>query len=216
MSKVLCLVNSPKEQARCIAGLDLETGRLVRPVSETASQAIPKDWAMVDGDPVEPLDVVDIPFVRGDAVVPYQSENRYCTGKWRRIRRMPPAAARRYCESDAKILNTQESDAVPERALRLSRLGRAGWKSLQLIHVKRIDFRKSSDGKWTAEFGTCNGRRYELRVTDQHFTEQLQGNTSSRGSCLLLLSLTRPWRHYRAPKTKPKKCYKLFAGVMPL
>lgn len=82
MSKILCLANSPKENARCIAGIDLATGQLIRPVSETQSQAIPKEWATIDGRSVQPLDVLDIPFIRGDAVVPFQKENRYCKDGW--------------------------------------------------------------------------------------------------------------------------------------
>jgi hypothetical protein len=82
-----------------------------------------------------------------------------------------------------------------------------------LIHARKIEFEQTDD-KWTGRFRTSTGRDYELRVTDEGFTDSL--TNSVEGPCVLLLSLTRPWKHYLSPKDKPKKCYKLIAGVMPL
>jgi hypothetical protein len=42
-SDMLCLASSPKENACCIARIDLATRRFVRPVADGA-QAIPNDW----------------------------------------------------------------------------------------------------------------------------------------------------------------------------
>jgi hypothetical protein len=204
--------NSPKENARCIAGIDLATRRFVRPVA-VGGQAIPHDWAQVDGEAVRPLDVIRIPFARGDAVVPYQAENRYCTQEWKRVGRWKPSDVRQLCESDDRVLGTTDSDAIPERLFKLQRHGRSCWKSLQLIHARKVEFEQADD-KWTGRFRSSTGRDYELRVTDEGFTDSL--TSSVEGPCVLLLSLTRPWKHYLSPKDKPRKCYKLIAGVMPL
>ena len=213
MSKILCLANSSKESARCIAGLDLKTHRLVRLVSRTKSQAIPEQWATIDGKLVAPLDVIDVPFVRGNAVVPFQSENRYCNEGWEHIGRLQPSDIRRFCEPTPSVLGTSDSDAIRERFFKLNPRGKSGWKSLQLIHAPAVRFHQEK-GKWLGQFRTGDGREYDLRVTDERSTGTLDGDTE-RG-CALLLSLTRPWRHYCAPKSKPKKCYKLIAGVIPL
>jgi hypothetical protein len=211
-SEILCLANSPKEHARCIAGIDLATRRLVRPVA-IGSQAVPSDWADVDGKAVKPLDVIRIPLARGDAVVPYQRENRYCTNGWKRVGRWRASDVQRLCESDTPLLGTPDSQGIPERFFRLKRHGRSSWKSLQLIHARKVRFEQAS-GKWMGRFRTSEGRDCELRVTDENFTQSL--TKPAEGECILLISLTRPWRHYLAPKSKPKKCYKLIAGVMPL
>ncbi|MFA7235888.1 MAG: hypothetical protein WC058_03400 [Phycisphaeraceae bacterium] len=211
-SEILCLANSPKENARCIAGLDLATHQFVRPVA-VGSQAIPQEWANVDCETVEPLDIIHIPLVRGDAVVPYQAENRYCSDGWKRMGRWRADQVQRFCESDSLLLGTASSQAIPERLFKMTRLGRPEWKSLQLIHAPNVIFNQTND-KWTGHFRTSNGREYDLRVTDEGFTRTLKDSTQR--ACILLLSLTRPWRHYLAPKSKPKKCYKLIAGVMPL
>jgi len=189
MPEILCLANSPKENARCIAGLDLKTGRLVRPVSATTSQVIPNDWAVAQGKPVEPLDVIDIPFVRGDAVVPFQAENRYCKEGWDRTDRWKASDIRRFCESDSRLLGTADSEPIAERFFKLKRHGRAGWKSLQLIHVRSVDFRQV-DEKWMGSFRTRNKRWYDLRLTDERFIEGIK--PTRKFECLLLLSLTRP------------------------
>lgn len=211
-SEVLCLANSPKEHARCIAGIDLRTHQFVRPVA-IGSQSIPEAWAKVDGRQVKPLDVVRISFARGNAVVPYQSENRYCTDGWQRVARWQASDVHRFCESDARLLGTPGPESIPERFFRLRQPRRSSWKSLQLIHAPEVEFSRSGD-KWTGRFRTREGRHCEMRVTDENFTQSLREPAKRR--CILLLSLTRPWRHYLAPKSKPKKCYKLIAGVMPL
>jgi hypothetical protein len=158
-------------------------------------------------------DVIRIPFARGDAVVPYQAENRYCTQEWKRVGRWKPSDVRQLCESDDRVLGTTDSDAIPERLFKLQRHGRSCWKSLQLIHARKVEFEQADD-KWTGRFRSSTGRDYELRVTDEGFTDSL--TSSVEGPCVLLLSLTRPWKHYLSPKDKPRKCYKLIAGVMPL
>ncbi len=211
-SSVLCLANSPKENARCIAGIDLATQRLVRPVA-AGTQAIPSEWINLDGREIRPLDVIRIPFTQGDAVVPYQAENRYCTQSWSRVSRWKPDEVRRFCESDDRILGTVDSEAIPERVFKLQRHGRSRWKSLQLIHARNVQFEQAKD-KWVGQFRTRSGRDYGLRVTDENFTQSLTG--PAEGPCALLLSLTRPWKHHLSPKNKPKKCYKLIAGVIPL
>ena len=140
-SRVLCLANSPKENARCIAGIDLTTGRLVRPIAEK-SNAIPNDWSILGGKEIKPLDVLEIPFMRGDAVVPFQSENRYCSDGWMQTGKYVIEETFRFYESDNSLSCTCDSDAITERAMKLKPFGRAGWKSLQLIRVRNVLFEK--------------------------------------------------------------------------
>ena len=122
MSEVLCLANSYKEKDRCVAGIELSTGKFVRPVSKTKSQAVPKEWTLLDSKPLEPLEIVDVPFLSGNARVRYQAENQFCCEGWKRIGNCKPHVALKYCESAREILHTPGSDAIPERFFKLCRL----------------------------------------------------------------------------------------------
>ncbi len=39
MTEILCLVNSRRENERCVAGIELRSGKLIRPVNKSDSQA---------------------------------------------------------------------------------------------------------------------------------------------------------------------------------
>ncbi len=199
-----------------LRGLIRTTGKLIRPVSRTDSQAIPEDWTLLGGSHLKPLDIVDIPLRSGDASVPFQAENRYCSAPWKKVGKEKPEMIRRYCESDRTVLHTDRAEAIPERYFRFRKVPRKQWKSLQLIDVSNVKFHEEPPDKWNAVFTTKNRVQYELRVTDADFTEKLSQGYRPRenNKFILLLSLTRPWRHFKASRTKPRKCYKLVAGVI--
>jgi len=76
--KLLVLANSYKLGNRCVAGIDLDTGKWVRPVSQSPGGAIPeyktavsKSWRFV---PVLPLDVVEFEVGRSRAT-PHHPED---------------------------------------------------------------------------------------------------------------------------------------------
>lgn len=215
-SKILCLANSYKENNRCVAGIDLQTGQLVRPVAKTDSQAIPSDWTEVNGRSLKPLDIVEVPFQQGDATVKYQAENRFCDKGWKIGGQAKPTDLQRYCDSDRTILHTPGSNAIPERYFRLQKRSQRTWKSLQLIQTRNVEFYEREEEKWNGRFKNQTGQEFDIRVTDDRFIKQLAqkrgGKTLSDG--FLLLSLSPPWKHYQAAKDKPMKCYKLIAGVI--
>lgn len=214
--KILCLANSYKENNRCVAGIDLQTGRLVRPVAKTNSQAIPSDWTKIGGRSLKPLDIVEVPFQQGDAAVKYQAENRFCDEGWKIDGQAEPPDLQRYCDSDRTILHTSDSDAIPERYFRLQKRSRRTWKSLQLIQADDVQFYERKKGRWNGQFKNRAGQKFDLRVTDDRFVKQLtqkqRGKTLANG--YLLLSLSQPWKYYQTAKDKPMKCYKLIAGVI--
>ena len=216
MTEVLCLANSRKEHERCVAGIDLTTGKFVRPVSNTESQAIPEEWTFVGSSHLKPLDIVDIPMQNGDASVPFQAENRYCSEGWKKIGKKEPEEIRKYCESDRTILHSNKIKTIPERYFKLKKVPRKHWKSLQLIAVSNAKFHQKKPGKWNSVFTTKNREEHELRVTDPDFTEKLAQGYRPReeNEFIMLLSLTRPWKHPKVARTKPRKCYKLVAGVI--
>lgn len=210
-STVVVLANSPKEQARCVAGIDLEAGRLVRPIAE-GRHAIPELWTVIDGKPLQPLDVVRIPFRRGDATVPFQRENRYCTEGWERAGRISPQQLLKHAESERRVLITPDDQPITERVMKRSCTSRSSWKSLQLLSPRRVEF-EPQDGKIYGRFRLADGREHRLRVTDDRYHTRKPDHPARR--FMLLTSLTPPWRHYLASPKHPRKCYKLIAGLIP-
>jgi hypothetical protein len=215
---MLCLANSYKEKNRCVAGIDLKTGQFVRPVADSHSQAVPKEWTETDGRSLKPLDIVEVPIRRGDATVPYQSENRFSDEGWQIVGQAKPSDLQRHCQPDRTILHTQDSEAIPERYFRLQRRTKRTWRSLQLIAVRNVEFYEREEGKWNAKFKNQAGREFDLRVTDDHFAAQLTEDAQARqlNHGYFMLSMSRPWKHYLAARKLRKKCYKLIAGVIPV
>lgn len=96
---ILCLANSHKHQARCVAGLTRD-GIWIRPVSETEDGAISAESCMLDtGRPIAPLDVVRIPFA-APAPRLHQPENWIISDSaWKLVRSREIAEVHGFLES---------------------------------------------------------------------------------------------------------------------
>jgi hypothetical protein len=64
MVKIICLANSKKNGNRCIAGIDICTGKWVRPISNLKDGGVTKDLCSIDNQEPQPLDILDIPLSR--------------------------------------------------------------------------------------------------------------------------------------------------------
>ena len=89
MVEIICFANSLKRGGRCIAGINSSTGEWVRPISRLDDGRIPSNLSIVDGEPIQPLDIIDIPlFDQGKG---YECENRFISSKiWRRLGKAEP------------------------------------------------------------------------------------------------------------------------------
>lgn len=71
----LCLANSYKEGGRCVAGLDIDTGEWIRPVSnEEKGELHRHHYLTVDGNDPDTLDTMNI-YLDHASPIDYQPEN---------------------------------------------------------------------------------------------------------------------------------------------
>ena len=90
--KLIILAKSAKYNNFCIAGIDIDTGKWIRPISEKPEleEAVPlEDLKYPDGSLVELLDVVEIKFSDRSANNPIQPENFFYKPKyfWQKVNR---------------------------------------------------------------------------------------------------------------------------------
>ena len=87
--EIICLANSWKRGARCVAGIRTDTGEWIRPVG-AGDGHLTENQCCIDFIPVRPLDVLRI-FVSGPEPRPNQPENwRMATKDWELLHRPAP------------------------------------------------------------------------------------------------------------------------------
>lgn len=211
MTRIICLANSFRPGGRCIAGIDVDTGRWVRPISKSIDRAITFEARAIEGREPNILEVLEIPLENDGPDEGCQPENRLLKqGKWIKVDQKEPNELLPYCESNSVILHNHE-DRVP--AIYFDTLSRDQWKSLQLIRSKDVSFHVDPFDKMRAYF--CDGEGYQLslKVTDPVFLNRLNEKKDVSRDCIMTISLAAPWS---PDDIQPLKCYKLVAGVIEL
>ena len=90
---LVILAVSAKHNNYCVAGVDIDSGKWIRPISERAEleEAVPlEDLKYPDGSQVELLDVVEIKFSDRSVDNPIQPENFFYNPKyfWQKVGRV--------------------------------------------------------------------------------------------------------------------------------
>lgn len=209
-TRLIILANSFRPGGRCIAGIDIETGEWIRPVSRDADRAVPVSVA----ENVKLLDIVSIPLASDKPRDCYQRENRFVDSwDWKVVDSLSPNEIIKYCESNTVILHNR-SDKV--YSVKMEALPFEQWKSLQLVR-KEVKFHRSpthnNPDRWAASFYVYGARPLAFVVTDPMIQDRLNNGEEVGTDCILTLSLAAPW----APtENAMKRCYKLVAGVIEL
>lgn len=216
MTQLICLANSRKYSDRCIAGIRIDTGEWIRPISDkTEWGSVPLDQTHINGTPVQPLDIIDIPledFGRG-----YEPENRLLrAGAWIRTERATMADILTYCESH--LLHTPALTAIPYPALLAMPM--QARRTLQLVQVAHLPTYRTERGTWRGQLAMEDSRLF-LSITDSVLTQRLEaqhqqtGETSIRlPASLLVLSFGQPWK--KPDVEGDHQCYRLIAAVLAL
>ncbi len=213
MGRIVCLANSYKHNERCIAGIDVETGKWVRPVSSREDRAITKTMRAINGKEPQILDVLEIPLENHGPDEGCQPENRLLKpSQWRIVDRTKPEKLLEYCEDDSVILHNHKDRVSPDF---FSAAPKEKWKSLQLIHNGNVAFEHDwfNRRKWRAYFQDGKGNHLGLKVTDPVILGRLNLGDKISKDCILTISLATAWSPNRIT---PKRCYKLVAGVVEL
>ena len=211
MAQIICLANSRKHGNRCIAGIDLADGRLVRPVSSLYDGAITVDMQRVEGEIPQVLDVLEISLRDNGPDYGFQPENRLLGNeKWKQTGRVASEDILKYCESGPTILHNA-LDHVPWN--HLQSLPPSQWKSLQFVRVTDARFHETPSARGVlqvrAQF-SYGDSSYDLVVTDSLAEQAVRASRPIGADCALLISLGGPF-----PEDAPApQCYKLVAGVI--
>jgi hypothetical protein len=207
----VCLANSERPGGHCIAGIDLDSGEWIRPVPRD-HDAVPISKCVIDGKLLTTLDIFEVELVRPRETPRFQRENRIIRDwNWSLVRRFKRSDLPKYCDRTTPILYSTTDRVSPAT---LERLRPEQWASLQLVAPRKLTFERDNwdPHRWRARFHDVAGNKYRLRITDASTTRRLESGTVINPSCVLTISLTKPW----APSddSQPARCYKLVAAVI--
>jgi hypothetical protein len=208
--QIVILANSFRPGGRCVAGICMDTGEWIRPVSRSANRAVP---GVTSISSLDLLSIVEVSFA-GDRPTPfdrYQCENWFGDSwDWNIVGQCSVKDAKRLCENMNVVLHTSGDSVEP--AL-LDALPPSDWKSLQLIKAK-VDFTRDTRDRtrWRASFDDGQANSLYLKVTDAATCAKLDEEGDISRECLLTISLAVPWAP--ADGSQPERCYKLVAGVI--
>ncbi|MDT9178226.1 MAG: hypothetical protein P5702_12405 [Limnospira sp. PMC 1291.21] len=212
MAKLICLANSRKHNDRCIAGIEISTGKWVRPVTRLDDGRIPVNMSQINGRLIQPLDIVDIPL--SDTGNGYEYENRLILrGSWKHIGRVSPMDVVCYC--DDEIIHSHCHDwlnAIPYSYI--SSLPRHQRRTLQIVKVDGFKTWCNNYGKWKGEIPLEGGNSLVLNVTDPELCTKLDNDYILSPECLVVLSLSQPWK--KRNSDDQLLCYRLVVAVLEL
>ena len=209
MRRVICLANSYKHQGRCIAGITVDSGEWVRPVSELDDGRIPTNDSTIPSEQINLLDIVDIPLTdeHGSG---YEKENRlYKDENWNIVGKAEVVQILRYREQ--QLLYPEFGRKVPSAYFNKIKSA----QTLQLIEVKQLRWERNQYGRCKAFIldDVYDSGKVGFSVTDPITINKLNQGQPISHHCLLCMSFGQPWQGENDPEPM---CYRLVAGVIEL
>jgi len=201
---IIVLANSRKMMNRCIAGIDIDTGKWIRPCYGDGNDGIPYDIRQVNGGEPKLLDVIRLSLKKDGPNREYQPENRGLFKKrWEKIAEASIRDVIKYVNTRTPIFyNATDRVGIRE----IEKIPRQDRYSLCLIETKVKFVTGAADGKKRVYANFKYGKvEYRLTVTDFEFEKSFPPYSERETECLLTISLGVPYRNY---------CYKLVAGVI--
>lgn len=224
LKRIVCLANSWKLQERCIAGIDLDTGKWIRPVCEKYPKdgRVPREVRLVENREPELLDIIGLPLADTGNDFGFESENlTILSGKWQLLSKASPASLLSFLDNSPVELNYEEyilhNSIKYVNVSYLQSLPFQERRTLQLIHVTKF-FVQSKEGnngfrEWKGTLETSNGKHLtDAKITDPVFIKKLESGYQIKGEYLVTVSLSLPWAHNNWEGEPP--CWKLIAGVI--
>ena len=217
--KILILAKSAKNNNYCIAGLDIETNKWVRPVSTDPKieEAVPpEDIICTNNMPVELLDVVEINFVDYYFNLnPFQPENLYYDSncKWKKLS---------HVVNIQNVLNFHGFDdrdkifynfdrAIPSEDIK--DMPSSNRESLLLLRAERLFIQVAIYRDYPKfylhfKYNEKHYRRFsvgDISIRDK-FRDRGEGTFFLAHSAIVVFSLTNPFH-------RDSKCYKMIAQI---
>lgn len=206
--RLLVLANSKKFNGRCIAGIDLDSGKWIRPVSNTEhGEFTGIECSVTVGSSrrqVQSLDVIEVVIGASKPGIGHPEDIQTNHGNWKHLTSISIGEAGgfldKYIDNSHELLFNRES-SVPETDAKSGKVK----KSLCLIRITDAVFDCSFKNQLRVKF-THRARKYNLPVTDEGaWVAVAKKNPASvsRGPWYFTISLGEPYN---------EKMWKLIAG----
>ena len=167
--EILVLANSKKLGGRCIAGIDVVTGKWVRPISTTEHGEFTWEGCsiMVGGAtrPVKSLDIIEISVGVNKPGIGHPEDFLTNHGNWRFVRSLSVGDATQMLDKfldNGHDLLINRTSSVPESVARSGLVT----KSLCIIRIDSAKFETNYKNQLRVVF-SHKGRKYDLPVTDE-------------------------------------------------
>ena len=212
--KLIILAESAKFNNYCVAGVDVDNGKWIRPISETPEleDAVPiDDLEYPDGSRVELLDIVEIKFSDRAADNPIQPENFFYNAKyfWQKVGRvtLQELIDLRGFDRRDRIFYNDDRSILGTNVIKFDER-----ESLLLLPVENlfISIEETDHKKFFADF-TYQGRNFHrFSVGDiavrKKFADTGTGKHFFKDKSTVVFSLTNPFRYNAV-------CYKMLAQI---
>lgn len=213
---LIVLANSWKHHDYCIAGINPETGKWVRPVSDLNDGRITKDAMKLEGYFPQLMDVIEIPLSDDGPDFGFERENRsILPGAWRLAGRATVADLINLAESPRIVLHNDRRYVTIEDMQRKDFNDRA---TLQLLRVDNFAAKRMQvleKNYWSAIIKS-GSNAINPRITDPEYHALLDTGHVPSKTCLLTASLSMPWVPPGWTESASPPCWKLIAGVIEL
>lgn len=169
VDEIVVLACSKKWGGRCVAGISRQTGRWLRPVSDSSHGELTPFHYRISGRAIRPLDFVRFEH-EGRLGDPSQPENVAVDGsRWRLTGRLDPDEAGRILSPylvEGQVLLGNRGSAVPEEEAMLGVDA-----SLALVRPRAVEFHLESPRAGTSRARPrvgfeLDGQDYDLALTD--------------------------------------------------
>ena len=218
MTRIVVLANSWKHHDWCIAGIDLKTGKWIRPVTGLDDGRIPKTSMKLSGHFPTLLDVLEIPLGSTGPDFGFESENRtILPGRWHLRGKMTPKDMDKYAQRTRYVLHNHRKYVTTRELQQKPFAKRATLQLIRIDNFKVRDARRNITDKhnWKGTI-LSDGRKLEVKITDPVCSKKLNSGYKPSPSCLLTLSLSMPHKPSDWDEDEEPVCWKLIAGVIEL
>lgn len=223
---LVCLANSVKQGGRCVAGINIETGEWVRPVSDLDDGRLLQSHYLTDeGHEPIPGNIIRI-FLTDSAPQAYQPENWEIANKsWELVKENPNKKAIRVIrdsiESGSNLFGDNNASISYEK-IKQSPVS----NSLALIQPENPQFyvkERSGNRNQPRTVFELNGIEYDLSVTDPKWRRKIRSSETlsemdlryepasayidESAELVFTISLGSPHKGY---------CHKLVAAIIPV
>jgi hypothetical protein len=216
MTRIVVLANSWKHQDWCIAGIDIDTGKWVRPVTGLDDGRIPKKAMKLRGYFPQQLDVLQIPLDSTGPDFGFERENRtILPGRWHIRGKMTPKDIEKFAKQSRYILHNRKKYVTTKELQQESSEKRVTLQLIRVDNFRVCDARRKATDRhnWNGTI-LSGGRELEVKITDPVFCEKLNRGYKPSPSCLLTMSLSMPYKPPDWDDDEEPVCWKLIAGVI--